>query len=74
MLTEETDVFGDAFTNSINGLPEEWLNGPVILGAHAGRWAALLAAAGLGLCLGWLSAWPARLLLQGAKSRAPGGD
>ena len=48
-----------------------WLGGPEILGASLGRWGGLFVAAAFGLLLGWLSAWPTRLILRRVKSRVP---
>ncbi len=64
-------MLGNALVSSFSGLPEKWLGGPLVFGAHQGQWAGLLAAAALGAFLGWLSAWPARLVLRRARARVP---
>jgi small-conductance mechanosensitive channel len=67
----EVDVLADALASSFSVIPEEWLGGPVVLGATAGQWTALLITAAVGIVFGWLVGWPARLLLRKAQARVP---
>jgi small-conductance mechanosensitive channel len=44
---------------------------PDLFGASLGLWLGLIIVAALGLLLGWLSAWPTRLILRRLKRRVP---
>src|SRR5439155_21074109 len=48
-----------------------WLENNVLFDVSLGMWAGLLGAVGLGLVLGWLSAWPVRVILRRFAARVP---